>query len=161
MEVRVLVLCFALVGMGCSADEGHSPGNHASTAESFFRAIYGCAPERLTDVANPDVAVSYPVFETLFDTQVIRGVDAVTAFSDSFCRRWEEPSITIDDVIGDAGRVVLVWSFSARERLADDPSQARQSWGGISVFSFDDLGRVLSEVGEESSPGPAARMETR
>ena len=160
MVVRVLVLFVVLLDMGCSNNEDRSFDNQSSTAESFFRAIYGCAPENLTGVANPDVATSYPIFETLFDTQVIRGLDAVVAFSNSFCRRWGEPSIAIDDVIGDSDQVVLVWSFSANDQLAEDPAHARQSWGGISVFSFDDLGRVLSEFGEESSPGPSARMAT-
>lgn len=78
----------------------------------------------------------------------------MTEFSRSFCRRLADPSISIND----REHVVLVWSFSATDRLAQEPSQTRQRWGGISVFDFDEAGRVLEEFGEESSPGPVARL---
>lgn len=32
------------------------------------------------------------------------------------------------------------------------------SWGGITVFNFDESGKIIEEIGEESSPGPWARL---
>ena len=149
----LVILCTA-----CSASRMPASSDRSATAQSFFRAVYGCAPDGLAAMSNPDVALSYPIFETLYNTSVIRGQEAVTEFSRSFCRRWADPSISIDEVIDDGDRVVLIWSFSATDRLAQEPSRARQSWGGISVFDFDEAGLVLEEFGEESSPGPAARL---
>jgi hypothetical protein len=160
MDGRITVLSLLLAVVACSTGEVSSVEDHAATAESFFRSVYGCASESLEELANPNVVVSYPIFDTLYDTPVIRGRAAVLEFSRSFCRRWGETSISVDEVINDDDRVVLVWSFSAGDQRAEDSSQARQSWGGISVFSFDDSGRVIQEVGEESSPGPTARLGT-
>lgn len=126
-------------------------------AESFFDAVYGCAPERLTKLASPDVSISYPIFSTLYGTPVIRGLEAVAEFSGNFCRRWSDGVLSIDEAIVEGNRAVLVWSFSATDRMASDSSVARQSWGGISVFRFDEDGRVVEEFGEESTPGPTAR----
>ena len=158
MAPRRIVVSLLILVVACSASDTPAPSELGGTAQSFFRSVYGCTPEGLDAIANPDVALSYPIFRTLYDTNVIRGLEAVTEFSRSFCRRWANPSISIGEVIGDGDRVVLVWSFSATDQMAQEPSEARLSWGGISVFDFDEAGRVLEEFGEESSPGPTARL---
>lgn len=154
----------ALLGMfavaACSQSGPVPQADLPATAEAFFDAVYGCAPERITELASPDVSMSYPIFSTLYGTPVIRGREAVAEFSGNFCRRWSDGVLSINETIVEENRAVLVWSFSATDRMASDSSVARQSWGGISVFRFDDDGRVVEEFGEESTPGPAARRST-
>ena len=130
-------------------------------AEDFFTGVFGCEPELLAQTAAEDVAVSYPIFESLFGTPAIRGRDAVQDFSSGFCSRWLEPTITVHEALQDGNRVVLVWDFSATPQIADSVNSggvARESWGGISFFRFDAEGRVIEEMGEESTPGPVARL---
>ena len=156
MRTRTALVLFLAVG-ACSTSDEPPSGDLAATAEAFFRAVYGCAPDRLQDLASADVTLSYPIFETLYGTGTIRGLEAAVDFSNSFCRRWAQASMSVDEVVQDGNRVVLVWSFSANDQLSEDASDARRSWGGISVFRFDESGRVLEEFGEESTPGPTAR----
>ena len=33
------------------------------------------------------------------------------------------------------------------------------SWGGITLFHFNESGKIIAEIGEESSPGPFERLE--
>ncbi len=143
---------FAVVVMGLSCAEPAS--NPEETVQRFFRAVYGCTGESLDSLAHADVRMSYPIFAERLGTPVLRGRTAVHEFSAGFCQRWSDPEVTIHEVIADPGRVVLVWSYSA----IHEGDSARSSWGGISVFEMDDLGRVVAEYGEESTPGPFLRM---
>jgi hypothetical protein len=34
------------------------------------------------------------------------------------------------------------------------------SWGGITLFYFNDSDEIRAEIGEESSPGPIERLES-
>lgn len=151
-------LLLLLPGLACGGgDMSDAHDDLADTAEAFLGAVYGCAPERIGDLARSDVSISYPIFESLYGTPAIRGREAVQEFSGSFCRRWGDGRLVVDERIVEGDRVVLVWSFSATRRDAEDLAGARSSWGGISVFRFDDEGRILEEFGEESTPGPVAR----
>ena len=152
-----IALLGILGAVACSQGGPDPQADLPGKAESFFDAVYGCAPERIPELASPDVSISYPIFSTLYGTPVIRGVEAVAEFSDNFCRRWSDGVLSIDETIVEENLAALVWSFSATDRMAQDSSVARQSWGGISVFRFDEDGRVVEEFGEESTPGPTAR----
>ncbi len=157
MEANRIALLGILGAVACSQSGSVPRADLLGTAESFFDAVYGCAPERITELASPDVSISYPIFSTLYGTPVIHGVEAVAEFSGNFCRRWSDGVLSIDEAIVEENRAALVWSFSATDRMASEPSVARQSWGGISFFRFDEDGRVVEELGEESTPGPTAR----
>ena len=146
-----------LAAVACAGNGAAPNPDLPATAEAFLDAVYGCAQEHIGELANPDVSISYPVFSSIYGTSVLRGVQAVTELSGSFCRRWTDGVLSVDETIVQGDRAVLVWSFSATNRQAEDPAAARESWGGISVFRFDDDGRVLEEFGEESTPGPTAR----
>jgi len=133
-----------------------------STAEGFFRGVYGCDPALIDRNAADGVEVSYPIFESLFETPVIRGREAVKQFSEGFCSRWIDPEITVHEAVVQADRVVLLWECSATPAPAatgDARPGPRESWGGISFIRLDSAGKVIVEVGEESSPGPIARMQ--
>lgn len=129
-------------------------------AEQFFRGIYECDVSVVDALASEDIALSYPIFEQIYQTPAIRGREAVKDFSRRFCSRWAEPSITIHEAFAENNRVVLLWSFSARPVNESNAEAVEdiQSWGGISIFYFDEQGRIVAEVGEESRPGPFARL---
>lgn len=134
-----------------------------AAAERFFRALYGCgsgAASEIEELAGQDVRVSYPIFQTIFGQQVLHGRVAVQAFAEHFCRKWADPSITVHEAVEEGNRVVLLWGFAATDQQADDPAAARTSWGGISFFLFDSSGKILEELGEESTPGPMARLRS-
>jgi hypothetical protein len=104
--------------------------------------------------------MSYPIFSERLGAPALEGLSAVEDFAASFCQRWSEPTVTVHEVVEGDGRVVLIWSYSAINQAQTSPGSIRSSWGGISVFYFDEVGRVLLEVGEESTPGPFARIQT-
>lgn len=130
-------------------------------AEDFFRGVYACNPSAVEALASDDIVVSYPIFETLFGTPAIRGREAVLSFANGFCSRWAEAEVTIHEAIADEGKVVLVWSFSARNvgstREDEPPTSERRRWGGMTLYYLDSNGKITAEIGEESEPGPIAR----
>jgi hypothetical protein len=126
-------------------------------AERYFRGVYGCNPAVVEELASPDIVVTYPIFADLFGTPALRGRDAVKAFAEHFCRKWANPEFVFYDAVSDERRVVLIWSFSARDTEAAS-GEAESAWGGISLFRFDAEGRITAEIGEESTPGPMGRL---
>jgi len=123
-------------------------------AERFFRGVYGCDPSVVAELGSPDISISYPIFQELFNAPVIRGRDRVERFAAEFCTRWQDAEFTIHESVAEGDHVVLMWDFAARNVASGE----RVSWGGISIFQFDDAGRIVAEVGEESAPGPHARL---
>ena len=162
--MRVWTAACAVVLVACEAIPP-APTPDADVAEAFFRGVYGCDPAAIREYGAEDVAVSYPIFADLFGDPAVRGIEDVVSFSQRFCSRWQNPLVTIHERIAEPGRVVLVWGFEAVSVVAgDSASQAsgqRQSWGGISYFAVNDDGRVELELGEESTPGPFGRLDTR
>jgi len=129
----------------------------SGVAERYFRGVYGCNPAVVQELASPDIVVTYPIFASLFGKPVLRGRDAVTAFAEHFCRKWADPELVFHDAVSDERRVVLVWSFRARDTEAAS-GEAESAWGGISLLRFDAEGRITAEIGEESTPGPMGRL---
>jgi SnoaL-like domain len=127
-------------------------------AERYFRGVYGCNPRVVDELAATDIVVTYPIFERLFGKPALLGRDAVKAFADHFCGRWAEPEFVFHEVISDEHRLVLVWSFSARDTEAAT-SEPRAAWGGISLLKFNAEGKISAEIGEESTPGPMGRLK--
>jgi ketosteroid isomerase-like protein len=128
-------------------------------AERYFRGVYGCDAAVVDDLASDDIVVTYPVFATIFGKPALRGREAVKAFALRFCQKWTGAHIELHDAISDADRVVLLWSFSARDTASEPPGQ-EHSWGGITLLRFDQHGKVVAEIGEESEPGPMGRLES-
>lgn len=122
-------------------------------AERYFRGVYGGDPSVVDDLADDDIVVSYPIFETVFGAPVIRGRDAARRFAIRFAQRWTEPDMTIHESLVDGDVVVLIWSFRAKR---DGSSHA---WGGMTCVRFGASGRIVEDVGEESKPGPIARLQ--
>ena len=157
MELRRYWALVVLGGAGCIPSADQAPVAEMA-AQRFFSAVYGCTGESLDSLADPDVRISYPIFSERLGAPVLEGRDAVERFSAGFCRRWSNPDITFHEVISDSGHVVLVWSYTAINSSDGDVGGGEVGWGGISVFEVDELGRVVTEYGEESTPGPFARL---
>lgn len=132
-------------------------------AERFFRGIYGCEHSVVDKLAGDSVMVSYPIFETLFGKPTLRGRKDVKDFAIRFCSRWEVAQITIHDSIEEDNKVILLWSFKARfiglSQTNGPETNTEHSWGGITIFYFNDVGKIIAEIGEESEPGPFERIK--
>ncbi len=133
-------------------------------AERYFRGVYGGDSAVVSELAGEDVVCTYPIFASLFGAPAIRGRAAVAAFARRFGARWADARITIHESVAEAGRVVLIWSFRARQREGGGgpgaPAAPEQAWGGITLFRFDAAGKIVAEIGEESAPGPVGRLRT-
>lgn len=136
--------------------------DYSARAERFIRGVYGGDPSVVDDLAASSIVISYPIFERIYQTPVLRGRDAARTLCARFSSRWADARITIDEAIAAGDRVVLVWSFQARNvgqgPGGEPPSDTVERWGGISLFRFDKSGRILAEIGEESAPGPMGRL---
>jgi len=154
-----MALIFMLIG--CARPDNTQ--ERKTAAERYFRGIYACDSTVVDELCADDIAVSYPVFEQLFNTSAIRGRDAVRHFASGFCSRWAEAKVTFHEAIAESNSVVLVWSFQGRNigsaRPDVQPSGKVESWGGITLIRFNKAGKIEAEVGEESGPGPFERMQ--
>lgn len=128
--------------------------DRSAVAEQFFRGIYGCDPTVVDRLAGDDIVISYPIFQTLFQKPGIRGREAVRDFATGFCGRWADAQVTVHESVAEGDKVVLIWGFQARNTNSGD----EHTWGGISVFHFDEAGKVVAEMGLESTPGPVERL---
>lgn len=147
---------------GCGSDGASLESERKATAERFLRGLYGGDLSIVDELAADDIVISYPAFQEILGTSAVRGLDATREFSRRFSRRWVDAEITVHEAIADGDWVVLVWSFRARPAGASesdapgDPGEA--SWGGITAYRFDATGKIALELGEESTPGPHARV---
>lgn len=162
MNAVLAVLSMVVVLLGCSSSNDLPAAERKARAESFVRGVYGCDPSVVDELAADSVVVSYPNFVALYGTSAFRGRDRVRGFARRFCDRWTEPRFTVHEALADGADVALVWSFRARyvgPELPGGPTPGEeQGWGGISLYRFDESGRIAAEIGEESSPGPMARI---
>lgn len=162
---RILLLAMLLpltvFAVGSNAG-GNVVSERKAIAERFFRGVYACDPTVVDDLASDDIVLSYPIFEKLFDVSAIRGRKAVKDFATGFCERWEDARVTVHEAVAEGDLVVLVWSFRARNvgsaRPDVEPTNKEHSWGGITLYRFDEDGKIAAEIGEESAPGPLGRV---
>ncbi len=131
-------------------------------AEKYFRGIYGCDSSVVDNLASEDITVSYPIFQKIFNKSAIRGRVAVKRFVSHFCSVWTDARIKFHEAVAESDKVVLVWSFQARNVGSVQPGvQPRgevERWGGITLVRFNDAGKIEAEIGEESNPGPVGRV---
>lgn len=162
MRSSVIVAMVITCTVSCSHPARRSGEDLRATAEQYFSAVYGCRSELLDSLVSDTIVVSYPVFQTILGASAIRGRNAVRQFAERFCRQWADPETTIHEAVQDDRRIVLVWAFRAApvsvDSLGASHTAAPQNWGGITLLRFDAEGKVAIEVGEESTPGPMARI---
>lgn len=162
MKRSLAVLSMPVLLLGCEAADHSRDVERKARAERFFRGVYGCDPSVVDELGADNVVVSYPVFAELYDTPALRGREAVRGFAERFCSRWKEARFTFHEGLADGDNVVLVWSFRARFVGPESPGGpapgGAQGWGGITLYQFDDSGKIAAEIGEESAPGPMARV---
>lgn len=159
----VLLAAMFLLPASCSSNDNEENPDRRVLAEKFLRGVYGGKPDVVDELAAEDILISYPIFQEIFGRPAIRGREAAMNFATSFSQRWVKPEITIHEAISEGQSVVLIWSISAVDAGAAVDGEAagtsRQYWGGISVYRFDESGKIKVEFGEESTPGPGARLE--
>lgn len=148
---------------GVEQEDGGGAGRKA-LAERFFRGIYGGDPSVVDDLAADDIEISYPIFQSILGKPTLRGRQAVREFARGFGRRWSDSQISIEEAVEAGDRVVLRWSYRARNvgsRPGGPPPTHRlHRWTGITMYRFDGTGRIVSEVGEESEPVPVERVDS-
>jgi len=144
-----------MVGLMMACQSGRqSNEKHKEIAELYFRSLYSGNTDELDDIVARDVVSTYPIFEEILGKAAIRGGDSLKAFSKGFAQSWTEPEFTFNESVAEGDAVVLVWSFKA---ISTESGQ-ETGWGGITLIRFDDSGKVILEVGEESEPGPSGRL---
>jgi len=151
-----------LIVSACSGPIDDSTAERKTLAERFFRGIYGCTPGVVDDLAAANIVISYPIFQTIYGRSALRGREAVKQLTENFCETWADPQLTIENTIAEGNNVVFLWSFWARNvgplPGGDPPTNSVHGWGGITLFSFDEDGKIIAEIGEESMPGPVQRV---
>ena len=133
-------------------------------AEKYFRGIYGGDTSVVDNIAASNIAISYPVFERIFGSPVIKGRDAAKNFVKHFSSTWKAIHFDIDETIAEGNRVVIIWRFKARNVgpvQGNPPTNEVRNWGGITFFRFNDQNQITQEIGEESEPGPIARLNVK
>jgi hypothetical protein len=161
MRILFTMVVIAVAVAAASFAGASAESRQKRAAEDFIRGLYGCDPSVVDRLASDDIAVSYPVFITVFKKPAIRGKKEVKAFSERFCTRWTDSELTVDEAVEEGNTVVLLWSFKATSAVdapGMPPKGTVDEWGGISLFRFDKNGKITVELGEESDPGPAARL---
>jgi uncharacterized protein (TIGR02246 family) len=152
----------AMRGMPTEQDRIIRGPDRKRQAERFMRGVYGCNPSVVDALAADSVVLSYPIFAELYHTPALRGRQAVRSFAQGFCSRWKDRRLTVDESLSDGDNVVLVWTFRARFVGSASPGGPapgeEQTWGGMTLYRFDSSGKIAAEMGEESSPGPMARV---
>ena len=161
MKKSKLFMSIVPLLFGSYVEVAVAAANHEELAIEFLNGVYGGDPTVVDRLASPDIVVSYPIFEELFAAPSIRGRDAVRDFAAGFGERWIDAEVTVYSVVSSDDMVVLLWGFRARRANGEGDNAGvlpESAWGGISLYRFDDNDRVVLEIGEESNPGPAARV---
>lgn len=158
MRNLLLVLVLLSFSSGCGVDRVDVNANKEQLAAEFLEGIYTGDTSVVDEIAAPDIVISYPIFSEVFDAPTIRGREAVTQFVTGFSGRWVDADVTVRHSIADGDTVVLVWEFEARPAGSADDESGRQAWGGITLYRFNRSDQIALELGEESTPGPAARV---
>ena len=161
--MRPLIIILALVLISACQQGKSTHQEHKNLAEQLLRSVYVGDTARINDMVSDDIVSTYPVFSQLFGTSALRGREAYEKFAMGFSERWNDAKIIFQEAIAEDTSVVLVWSFIAT-RMTTTPDSSfvagrEYSWGGITLFHFNESGKITAEIGEESSPGPIGRLK--
>lgn len=140
----------------------HDTRKFKNRAELLFRSVYEGNMEKIDQLISDDIILSYPIFEEIFNKNVISGKEAYKQYAIGFNSRWKDCHVVIHETVGEEDKVVLLWSFNAKRIDENDKNtnaDQEQHWGGITFFRFDKSGKINEEIGEESSPGPYGRIK--
>jgi predicted SnoaL-like aldol condensation-catalyzing enzyme len=157
--IKALLVSVSLFLFACNEKMPSGASENKKSAEAFLNAIYGCKPEKIDSLADDRIVVSYPIFQELFNKPAISGKKAVKNFATGFCKKWSDPEVTVHRQIEEEDTVVLVWSYKASGIDSETGAKNFSSWGGITYYRFNKDGKIIEEVGEESSPGPIGRLK--
>ena len=162
---QLLIVLFIILFNACSItnDNTEMEEERKDMAEQFIRGVYGGNSSVVDNLAGEEIVSSYPIFQKLFNTPAIRGRKNVKDFAIGFSQRWADAKFTIHEAVAEKDLVILIWSFQARNvgtgPQGKPPSNQVHNWGGITYFRFNEANQIIEEIGEESEPGPFARLE--
>ena len=159
-KIFVIIVLISALSFNTSAQDGLT--DYSDRAILLFKSVYEGDISNIEKIASEKIVVSYPIFLKKFNQNALHGLEAYKQFASNFNSNWKDGEVTIHESISDGNKVVLIWSFKGtRVNLTDQDSKTEQefSWGGISVFRFDDFGKIVEEFGEESNPGPFNRLK--
>lgn len=160
---HIIFIGFYTICLLCNCNPARNTEQYTNMAQQLFSSIYGGDPSLIDSLVSDDVVSSYPIFEQLFGTKAIRGREALKEFAVGFGERWNKANVVFHEAIAEDNRVALLWSFKATRMVTAQDSSVlagqQYSWGGITLFHFDEEGKITAEYGEESTPGPFARLE--
>ena len=161
-KILLVGLCTTFLFCACKSKQTNSE-QHKEKAEQLFLNLYGGDPSLIDNLVSDDVVSSYPIYEQVFGTKTIRGRESLKNFAIGFGERWNDAHVTFHEAIAENKSVILVWSFAAERMITEKDSifvaGKQYSWGGITLFHFNEDGKITAEIGEESSPGPFERMK--
>jgi len=143
-------------------DGAHMKYELKELARQFFTGVYEGNPSIVEELAAEDIVATYPIFMRLFNTPTLRGRKAYMDHAINFSRTWKNGKVTIHEFVTEGYKVILLWSFRAQRVSPDQApglhSREEHHWGGITLIRFNETGKVVAEIGEESEPGPQARL---
>jgi len=153
---RLSIIVFALCFLTACETGKYDKQELKTHSEQLFRSVYGGNLSEIDSLISDDIVASYPIFEQIFGSKSIQGREAYKNFAIGFNKRWIDAQINIHETIAEGKSVVLVWSFSAKRIEAEqDTSEIEQnvySWDGITLYHFNEMGKVILETGKEGSP---------
>jgi len=163
MLKQTTIIVFAFCSLSACTMKKKNEQKPELLAKQLFYSVYGDNQSDIDSLISDDIVASYPIFKRLYGTMAIRGREAYKRHVLNFNQEWTDGQITINEAIVEDKSVVLVWTFRAvSKNTAQDSSIVagkEYNWGGITLFHFNDSGKINLETGEESSPGPIERLE--
>ncbi len=151
-----LAIGLVLITSVCHVSSADPKSEHIVIAERYFRGVYTSDLSVVDDLVAEDITVSYPIFESLFGSPTLQGREAVRSLVTWFEQRWADTQIEFIETVSEGDRVVLMWSLRARYIVPLERDQQainpEHIWSGISLFRFDNAGKIVEEIGYESKP---------
>lgn len=131
-------------------------------ASQFFTSVYEGNSSIVEELVAEFSIVTNPIFMRLFNLPALRGRKAYMDHAINFSSTWKNGKVTIHEIVAEGQTVSLLCSFRARKVSANHPPESHMGgehqWGGITLLHFNEAGKVIAEIGEESEPGPQERL---
>ncbi|GAB1262288.1 nuclear transport factor 2 family protein [Aurantivibrio plasticivorans] len=144
----------------CAANSASaaSEAQRIATAKRFFQGVYSSDSSVVDELASENITISYPAFEQLFGKPALNGREDVRGLVTWFPTWWSVTQIDFPETMADGDKVFLKWRLVANymgpireDQKHIDPAHI---WEGITLFRFDESGKIVEEVGFESEPQP-------
>lgn len=130
--------------------------NKIETVKKFLIATYTGDTSLVDSHASENIKISYPIFTKIFNSPLLEGKEKLKNFITHFAAKFTDGKITIHETVSQDNNIIFIWSFDA----VNTESGNNEYWGGITLYKLDSNGKISLELGEESTPGPVARLQS-